>query len=270
MAQIDTKFVGPVPDIYDRYMVPLLFQPYAEDMARRVAALNPSSVLETAAGSGVVTRALAPHLASGARYVVSDLNPPMLERARSQQQGDDRIEWLTADALNLPFEDGRFDAVLCQFGAMFFPDKRKGYAEALRVLKPGAPFLFNVWGALDRNEIPAAMWQAVLDFYPDNPPDFFPRVPHGYHDAARVTADLNAAGFSQVVAESVTFTSTAPSARDAAVALCQGTPLRMEIVARDPEGLEAVTDHVEAALRQRFGSGPIAGEIQALVVTASA
>ncbi len=270
MAERDTQFIGPVPEIYDRFMVPLIFQPYAEDMAARVAALRPGSVLETAAGSGAVTRVLAPLLAAEARYVASDLNPPMLERARAMQPQDARMEWSALDAQHLNFADESFDVVFCQFGAMFFPHRRKAYAEALRVLKPGGTFLFNAWDSLAQNEVPATVWETILASYPDDPPDFFTRIPHGYHDEGLIRADLAEAGFGDVTVETVTRHSHAPSARDAAVALCMGTPIRMEILARSPDGLEEMTDRAEAALRARFGDGPIAGRIQALVVTARA
>lgn len=270
MAEADTKFTGPVPDIYDRFMVPMLFEPYAVDMAARVAAVKPTHVLETAAGSGVVTRALAPLLPDDAHYVVSDLNPPMLDRARLRQPADERIEWATADALSLPFPDSSFDVVCCQFGVMFFPDRPKGYAEALRVLRPGAPFIFSVWGGLADNDIPGTVWKAVLAHYPVNPPDFFARVPHGYFDEAQIRADLAAGGFSDIEIDVVRKESHAGSARDAAVALCQGTPIRMEIAAREPDGVTVVTDLAEAALVKRFGKGPITGKSLALVVTARA
>ncbi len=270
MAETDTKFVGPVPEIYDRYMVPMLFQPFAEEMAARVALLKPAAVLETAAGSGVVTRLLAPLLGPETRYVVTDLNPPMLERAKAQQPKDGRIEWQVVDALDLPFEAASFDAVCCQFGVMFFPDRVKGYRQALRVLKPGAPFLFNAWDSLAHNDFAAVVWDAIVAYYPDNPPDFFPRVPHGYFDEGRIRADLAAAGFGMVSVETVTHQSRVARARDVAVALCQGTPLRMEIVKRDPDALAAVTDHVEAGLIKRYGAGPIVGKTQALVVEARA
>ena len=270
MAQTDLKFVGPVPEVYDRFMVPMLFQSYAEDMAARVASLKPGAVLETAAGSGVVTRLLAPLLGPEARYVVTDLNPPMLERAKARQPADGRIEWLMADALDLPFEDGSFDAVCCQFGVMFFPDRARGYREALRVLKPGAPFLFNAWDSLAHNDFASVVWDAIVAYYPDNPPDFFPRVSHGYFEPGRIKADLAAAGFGRVSIQTVAHQSHVAQARDAAVALCQGTPMRMEIVERDPAALAVVTDHVEAALVRRFGTGPIVGKAQALVVEARA
>ncbi|MGV8986769.1 MAG: class I SAM-dependent methyltransferase [Cypionkella sp.] len=266
----DSKFVGPVPEIYDRFMVPLVFEAYAVEMAARVAALRPGAILEIAAGSGVVTRALAPLLAAGARYVVTDLNPPMLDQAKARQPPDDRIEWAVADALSLPFAKAEFDVVCCQFGAMFFSDKTKGYGEVLRVLKPGAPFVFSVWDSMAHNVVTEVVCEVVRKHYPANPPDFFERVPFGYFNPAQIKADLGAAGFSDVTIDTVTRESRAPTARDAAVALCMGTPLRMAILERDPEGLGGVTDLVEAALRQRYGAGPICAKMQALVVVARA
>ena len=145
MLDTDKVFSGSIPGSYDRYMVPLIFQPYAEDLAQRAATLSPVAVLETAAGSGVVTRALAPRLAPHATYVVTDLNQPMVDYASSRQPPDKRIKWRQADALALPFENAAFDLICCQFGAMFFPDRLSWYREARRVLKSGGHFIFNVW-----------------------------------------------------------------------------------------------------------------------------
>src|SRR4051812_17398795 len=145
MPETDKVFAGSIPENYDRYMVPLIFQSFADDLARRVAALAPLAVLETAAGSGAVTRALTAKLGPQASYVVTDLNQPMLDYAASRQPADDRVRWRQADALALPFDDESFDVVCCQFGAMFFPDREAGYREAGRVLKPGGHFVFNVW-----------------------------------------------------------------------------------------------------------------------------
>lgn len=270
MFKADTAFAGSVPENYDRYMVPLIFEPYAEDMARRAAALSPSSVLETAAGSGVVTRALAPKLAADAVYVVTDLNQPMLDYAASRQPADERITWRQADALALPFEDARFDLVCCQFGAMFFPDRVAGYREARRVLKPGGRFLFSVWDRVEENVFADDMTAALAAMFPDDPPRFIARVPHGYHDTALIRRDLEDAGFSDIVIETRAEQSRAPSARFAALAFCQGTPLRNEIEARDAAGLNAATDRVEAAFAARHGSGAIAARMQAHVVTATA
>ena len=270
MTNQDVSFVGAIPDIYDKYMVPLMFQPFAEDMAARVAALNPGAVLETAAGTGVVTRVLAPQLGRTARYVVTDLNTPMLDKARSQQPEDARLEWATADALNLPYEDDTFDAACCQFGVMFFPDRVRGYAEARRVLKPGAPFVFNVWDRLADNAACSTIGGVVAAKYPDKPIDFMQRVPFGYSDQQRIRDDLKAGGFTKVEIQRVTHQGKAQGPRDAAMAMVQGSPVRMEILARNEADLEEVTAEAEEALRKRFGDGPFTAQIQALVVTASA
>ena len=148
MAQSDKVFIGSIPRIYDDYLVPLIFQGFAQDLAQRVANLSPTAVLETAAGSGVVARALAPELSQSCRYVVTDLNQPMLDQAAERQGADARITWQQADALALPFDDAAFDVVCCQFGVMFFPDRVRGYREVRRLLEPGGHWLFNVW---DRN-----------------------------------------------------------------------------------------------------------------------
>ncbi len=129
MLETDKLFAGSVPENYDRYMVPLIFEPYAADMARRASSLSPKAILEIAAGTGVVTRALAPQLSPGVKYIVTDLNQPMLDYASSRQGPDSRIQWRQADALALPFEDAAFDLVCCQFGAMFFPDRSSATAK---------------------------------------------------------------------------------------------------------------------------------------------
>jgi ubiquinone/menaquinone biosynthesis C-methylase UbiE len=238
MVATDKLFAGSIPEIYDRLLVPLIFEPYALDLAGRLAEARPRDVLETAAGTGVLTRALAARLPAQARIVASDLNQPMLDRARARQPGDGRIEWRQADALALPFADGSFDALACQFGAMFFPDKVQGYGEARRVLKPGGRFLFNVWDRIAENEFADVVMEALAALFPHNPPRFMARVPHGYHDVDRIRAELAAAGFADIAVEAVDARSKAASPRDPAVAYCQGTPLRNEIEVRDAARLE--------------------------------
>ncbi len=265
MAENDKAFAGSIPELYDRYLVPLIFQDCARDIAARAAKADPRDVLEIAAGTGVVTRALAPVLGKETRLVVTDLNQPMLDRAKSQQPADARCEWKQADALALPFDDRSFDVVVCQFGVMFFPDKVKGYREAHRVLKPGGRFVFNVWDRLEANGFPAAINDALAELFPADPPRFLPRTPYGYNDADRIRAEMKDAGFVDVSVTVMDASSKAPSARDPAIGFCQGTPLRGEIEARDPSGLEKATAHAAAAIARKFGNGPVAAPIRALV-----
>jgi ubiquinone/menaquinone biosynthesis C-methylase UbiE len=266
MPDSDKLFAGSIPENYDRFMVPLIFESYAQDLSRRGAALAPKSVLETAAGSGVVTRALASILPPDAKYVATDLNQPMLDYARAKQSDDSRINWRQADAQALPFEDAAFDLVCCQFGAMFFPDRPSGYREARRVLMPGGAFLFNVWDRIEENVFANDVTEALAMLYPDNPPRFMARTPHGYHDTALIRSDLAKAGFSDVTIETRPAMSSAPSARYVAVAYCEGTPLRGEIEARGR--LEDVTSHVASVIESRHGSGEISAKIQAHVILA--
>ncbi|MFO0990858.1 MAG: class I SAM-dependent methyltransferase [Hyphomicrobiales bacterium] len=270
MLETDKGFTGSIPENYDRYMVPLIFEPFAADLARRAAALSPNAVLETAAGTGVVTRALAPKLSPGARYTVTDLNQPMLDYAASRQAPDNRITWRQADALALPFEASNFDVACCQFGAMFFPNRVSGYREARRVLKPGGHFLFNVWDRIEENEFAHEVTNALAKIFPGDPPRFLACTPHGYHDTGQIRRDLEEAGFSHVEIETRAEQSRASSPRIPALAYCQGTVLRSEIEARDPSGLEAATDAAASAIAERHGSGEVAGKIQAHIITAVA
>ncbi len=270
MTESDKVFAGSIPEIYDTYLVPLIFEGFAEDLAGRTASLSPKTVLETAAGSGVVTRSLAAKLASDARYVVTDLNQPMLDRAASQQESDSRIAWQQADALNLPFDDASFDAVCCQFGVMFFPDRVAGYAEAWRVLKHDGSFLFNVWDRIETNEFADAVTDAAGEVFPDDPPRFLARTPHGYHDVALIREELGNAGFSKISVATLEEASRAPSPRHPAIAYCQGTPLRNEIEARNADLLDVVTDRATEIIAERFGDGPVSGRIRGHVIVAVA
>ena len=198
MAAVDTTFSGSIPELYDTYLVPLIFEPYATDLARRVAALAPTDVLETAAGSGVVTRAVISLLPDMQRYVVSDLNQAMLDTAKSRQPPDDRVSFQQADAMRLPFADASFDVVLCQFGVMFFPDKVAGLRETRRVLRPGGRLLFNVWDRIEENGFTEIVVREATRMFPENPPNFLARTPHGYHDTRRIEADVREAGFQDV------------------------------------------------------------------------
>ncbi len=252
MKPSDAHFPSSVAALYDRCLRPLLFEPYAEDLARRAAALGPSSILETAAGTGVLTEALSKVLPD-AEIIATDLNQAMIDAAEARP-GSRRIEFRVVDAQALPYGDGSFDLVVCQFGVMFFPDRIGAYREARRVLKPGGRFLFNAWGRLEDNEASLVVAQAVASAFPDDPPSFLQRTPFGYHDIGRIEADLRSAGFTEVASEKVEKRSRLDSAREAATGLCLGSPLRGEIEARDPTRLDEMVDLATAAL-ERFETG---------------
>ncbi len=269
MTLSDKAFTGSIPQLYDRLLVPMIFAPYAQDLAERVRRHDPRDVLETAAGTGVVTAALANGMSEVTRLTVTDLNEPMLAQAKKRVGDRSDISWQQADALALPFPDASFDIVVCQFGAMFFPDRVKGYAEARRVLRDGGRFVFNVWDRIEDNDFANVVHEALQQVFPDDPPQFMKRTPHGYYDAARIRDDLRAAGFTDIAIETVTHRSRASTAEDSATAFCQGTPMRTEIETRGAPGLEAATRASAEALRQRFGDGPIEGRMQALVISAA-
>jgi ubiquinone/menaquinone biosynthesis C-methylase UbiE len=267
MQATDAKFTGSIPELYDRYLVPLLFEPYAEDLARRLSDLRRGTLLEVAAGTGVVTHALRKALPSDVRIVATDLNEGMLKVAASRVSAS-TVSFQQADAQKLPFADGSADAIVCQFGMMFVPDKNAAQREAARVLLPGGKFVFNVWDRLANNEVSQIVTRAVEGLYPQDPPRFFERTPFGYFDGAAIRAELQAAGFQRIEIDTVEQVSQAVSAEHVAIGLCQGTPLRGEIEARNPEGLAAATAAATSALQARFGAGPFDNRMSALVVTA--
>jgi SAM-dependent methyltransferase len=264
---IDTVFSGSVPLIYDTYLGPLIFEPFADDLAMRLPPTNQRRVLETAAGTGIVTRALLRSLSATGSMVATDLNQPMLDHAAARTSSS-QITWQRADAQALPFPDNMFDAVLCQFGVMFFPDKKKAYCEARRVLKPGGLFLFSVWDKIEENEFAELVTGAVANIFPDDPPLFLARTPHGYFDEAAILGDLASAGFTDVRLETLMRRSVAASCRDPAIGYCQGTPLRNEIEARDARRLTEATEAAANKISAKFGPGPVDGKIQAHVITA--
>lgn len=267
MEQADRLFVGSIPELYDRYLGPVFFAPYADDLTARLAVSAPTRVLEIAAGTGVATRVLAAALPATTEIVATDLNQPMLDFAAARTS-DANVTWRQADAMRLPFDDSGFDAVACQFGAMFFPDKVKAYREARRVLRPGGWLHFNVWDRIEDNELAHVLTEALASLFPDDPPRFLTRTPHGYHDPNTIRDELRSAGFTEVTIETVKQSSRVVSARDPAIGLCQGTPLRGEIEARASSRLGEATDVASRAIAARFGDGPLEARMQAHVIAA--
>jgi ubiquinone/menaquinone biosynthesis C-methylase UbiE len=260
----DRLWVGSMPEAYERWLGPSVFQPFAADLARRVGTRRPQRVLELAAGTGIVTRELLAAV-EGAEITATDLNDAMVQFGSGLAPG---ARWRQADALNLPFEDGQFDTVVCQFGVMFFPDKVAAYTEARRVLAPGGSLLFNSWGTVEEHDFGAAVIAGLKQAFPDDPPTFLSDIPHGYSDVDAVLGHLRAAGFESVSAETITLVGRAASAGDVATGFCTGTPLRPAIEAR--ADLAATTAAVTEVMEAQLGSGEVSSRMVAHVFDASA
>ena len=264
---LDTIFSGSIPELYQKYLVPLIFESYAQDMARRVAGEPVSRVLEVAAGTGALTRALADALDPSVSIVAIDLNQPMMDYGASVRV-DSNVEWRKADALALPFADATFDVVACQLSVMFFADRCKSYSEARRVLKPGGRFIFSVWDKIEYNEFADIVTNSLAGVFPADPPLFLARTAYGHWDTDKIRVDLRKAGFTAAPSiETVAARSRASNPSIPAIAYCQGTPLSNEIESRDASLLKHATDVATSALSERFGTGAIDGKIQAHVLS---
>jgi len=263
----DKEFVGSIPTVYDGILVPLMFQDYARDLAAAIAARAPATVLETAAGTGVVTRELASALPQ-ARLTATDLNPAMLDRAASLQPGSATLEWRQADALNLPFPDHSFDALACAFGVMFFPDRHRALGEAARVLEPGGLLAFTVWDSLDHNPLPQAVAEALKQLGKDQAASFLERVPFSLADPPLLTRELEEAGFSAIQVRTVAHLSGVTTAKNIARSHLFGTPTYNYLEVDGPEEAERLYESVASLLSQRFGSGEFRLPVSALLATA--
>lgn len=265
MTDQASRFVGSIPENYDRYLGPRIFQRFAGDLASRAAEHGPDSVLELAAGTGIVSRCLRDQLPPSSTLISTDLNLPMLEVAKSKFEAGEDAHFEIADATGLPYEDNRFDMVVCQFGVMFFPDKQRSYEEVLRVLQPDGRYLFNVWGSLAANPFARITHEAIAALFPDDPPGFY-KVPFSYHEVDVIETSLLAAGFSRVTTHRVEFVSDIPSAREFATGLVFGNPLFEEVTSRggDPDH---VCLAVTSAIKEKLGNSM---PLQATVIDALA
>ena len=266
MTATDTVFAGSIPAIYDQYMVPLIFAPYARLVAERAATFKPRRILETAAGTGIVTEELHRALPE-AEIVATDLNAPMLEQA-ARRLNAANVRFQPADAQALPFRDASFDHVVCQFGLMFFPDKVRANSEARRALRDGGRYMLVIWDRIEHNLATMTAGRAVAGLFPIDAARFYERVPFRYHDVGVIEHDLMAAGFTDIEYETVEMRSHAASARDAAIALVQGTPMRSDIEQIDAAKLGRATDAAEEALRQFEGPDGFDAPMSARLVTA--
>jgi ubiquinone/menaquinone biosynthesis C-methylase UbiE len=267
MQEPNAAFTGSIPENYDRYLGPVLFGPYAADLVSRLNISADGSVLELACGTGIVTRRLLDRLGPKARLVATDLNESMLNYARTKFGGETSVEWRQADATDLPFADRSFDAVVCQFGLMFFPDKESAMRETYRVLKPGGTFLFSVWDAIEQNDLPRTAHSVVSKFFADNPPDFY-EVPFSFHDPETISSMLSATGFNNFQSMLLPFTAIAASARDVAKGLIQGNPIITAIKERDELMIPKIEAALTSAIAADFGDAPVRARMQALICTA--
>jgi SAM-dependent methyltransferase len=267
MTNRDASFTGSIPAHYDRCLGPMLFEPYAKDLVERLTMPPGGSVLEIAAGTGIVTRHLRQRLPSDARLVVTDLNAAMLDVAREKIPADDRIEWQTVDAAALPFADSSFAVVVCQFGVMFFPDKPGALREIHRVLEPSGKLLFNVWGSLGDNPIGNLAHEVIASFFPTEPPQFY-TVPFGLHDETQIRQMLGEAGFPIVTCEIVDRVGESELPELAAKGLIFGSPVLIAIEERGTVDPVVVMHALAARLVTEGGAAPMKLPMRALVFTA--
>jgi ubiquinone/menaquinone biosynthesis C-methylase UbiE len=265
----EAAFVGSIPEHYHRGLGPTLFEPYARETAARVAAVSPRRVLETACGTGIVTRRLREALPADAQLVATDLNEPMVAVARSTVGRAARVDWDCADMTRLPFSGGEFDAVVCQFGLMFVPDKPAALREARRVLAPGGRLFLATWQSLAKNTVARLAHEAVGWFFPDDPPQFY-NTPFGFGEPEQIVPLLVEAGFEDVRAEAVEKQTVFESARELAIGFIDGYPITDLIKAHDPSLLPRVIDRLAGSLADHFGEGAVETRIWALLTTGSA
>jgi len=268
MPDQNSAFVGSIPENYDRYLGPVLFDPYAVDLVSRLNVSADASVLELACGTGILTRRLRDRLGSEARLIATDLNDAMLSYAARKFKPEDGIEWKQADAADLPFADQSFDAVVCQFGLMFVPDKEKALSETYRVLKPGGAFLFNVWDAIEYNELPHLAHAIIADFFDANPPDLL-EVPFSFHDVETIQSFLSATGFSEMEFYLLRLEAESPSAEEAARGLVHGNPVINALRERRESRIPEIEAALAAAVAAQCGDDPVRARMQALICSAT-
>jgi SAM-dependent methyltransferase len=258
----ETSWVDAMPELYDRGLSAAIFAPYAEVVAQRCAGLEPETVLELAAGTGIVTAQLVRTLPR-ARVIATDLNPAMVDWGRERVPS---AEWRAADAMHLDVADHTVDLLVCQFGVMFFPDRPASFAEAARVLRPGGSYFFTAWDEIDTCEFESVLTDILAELLPHDPPTFLARTPHGYHDRDVMQADVTAGGLQVDSIERIELTGTAPSVRALTKGYTLGTPLRFEI--ERAGDLDAVVATATERMTARYGEGPASGALAAFLVTA--
>jgi ubiquinone/menaquinone biosynthesis C-methylase UbiE len=256
-------FQGAVPENYDRYLGPVIFEPWAEDLVLRLAGKKYERVLEIACGTGIVTRRLRDALPATTEIVATDLNPDMFEFAQPKFRNGENVIWQQADASALPFPNCSFDAAVCQFGVMFVPDKAAAMRESYRVLRSGGAFLFNVWDSFEANPFGQIAHSTIASFFDHDPPTFY-EIPFSFHDSTVIRKLLRDAGFEKIQSFSETKPCRSGSARRFATGLVRGNPVGAEATQRgvDPEELIGA---VAKRIAERFGDAPVESSMHAII-----
>jgi ubiquinone/menaquinone biosynthesis C-methylase UbiE len=267
MTTRNASFNGTIPENYDRYLGPILFEPYAAELAAQLDVAEGATVLELACGTGIVTRRLLKRLGSRAKLMATDLNEAMLNVAQAKLGNQPMVEWKQVDATELPFKDQSFDAVVCQFALMFFPEKEKAAAEVWRVLKPGGTFLFSVWDAIELNDFPRTAHEVIGGFFEDSPPDFYD-VPFSFFERARIQSLLTATGFDHIQVLALPLTAEAASANAVARGLLYGNPIITAIKERDESRIPEIEAALTNAIAAKYGAAPTRASMQAVICSA--
>jgi ubiquinone/menaquinone biosynthesis C-methylase UbiE len=262
----ESAFSNALADNYDQYLGPLLFEPYAEDLANRIHSKGYKKVLELACGTGRLTRHLIGVLPPEAKLIATDRNAEMIKLA-SKLVAEEKIEWQIADAQQLAFPDGTFDLVVCQFGFMFMPDKMNAFSEVHRVLKNGGCLLFNTWDKIENNGAIYLGNQIICSYFPENPPSYY-RVPFSLSQPDMLDTSLKATGFKTIQVTSVEKEGMSPSAKDAAIGIVQGNPIQAKIIEKDPALVNVILGAVEQKLAEVYGNRPMRSPLKAWVVEA--
>ncbi len=257
------SFSGSIPEVYDSNLGPLLFDPHAEDLSRRIKNEKIVSVLELACGTGRLTQYIRKKV-TGAKIFATDINPDMLAVGK-KKISDINIEWNAVDMQDIPFEDSSFDLVISQFGLMFVPDKVKAYKEIYRVLKPGGIFLFNTWDNLDNNKLAFTADAVINSFFQDNPILFY-QIPFSYFMEDEIEQELIEGGFEDISFTRINYEGRSPSASHAAKGLVEGNPALISIRDRNPELVDVVRNELEKTLSERFGNNPMVCSMNAIVI----
>jgi SAM-dependent methyltransferase len=266
VADSNASFTGSIPEYYDKYLGPILFEEYSIDIAQRTRIPSGGNALEIAAGTGLASIHLGKAMPEDAQLTVTDLNEAMLEMAKQKIGRAKNIQFEIADGQELPYDDSSFDGVICQFGIMFFPDKQKGVEEAFRVLKPGGEYLFSVWDSYEHNPLIKLVNESLGIIFPKDPPSFLD-VPFGYFKIDEIKRILENAKFEGIEIEVLPQPIRTEDATNVANGFILGNPLSLQIPELGAD-LDNVIETITAEVVKQYGPDAIESRKQAIVFKA--